>query len=84
MFNLQSGIHRQRFPARLTLEQARRLKLQESQVEADQNSSGRGNKFVRGQGKHTKAVTGLLVDGLNKTVISCGEDGRVKVGIYSF
>ncbi|KAF9885124.1 hypothetical protein FE257_000701 [Aspergillus nanangensis] len=28
--------------------------------------------------KHTKAVTGLMVDGLNQTVISCGLDGKVK------
>lgn len=29
--------------------------------------------------KHTKAVTGLMVDNLNRTVISCGLDGKVKV-----
>ncbi|KAF3401863.1 hypothetical protein F1880_009713 [Penicillium rolfsii] len=28
--------------------------------------------------KHTKAVTGLMVDNLNRTVISCGLDGKVK------
>jgi U3 small nucleolar RNA-associated protein 21 len=29
--------------------------------------------------KHTKAVTGLMIDNLNRTVISCGLDGKVKV-----
>jgi hypothetical protein len=29
--------------------------------------------------KHTKAVTGLMVDNLNRTVISCSLDGKVKV-----
>ncbi|KAJ5152835.1 uncharacterized protein N7482_009313 [Penicillium canariense] len=28
--------------------------------------------------KHSKAVTGLMVDNLNRTVISCGLDGKVK------
>jgi U3 small nucleolar RNA-associated protein 21 len=28
--------------------------------------------------KHTKAVTGLMIDSLNRTVVSCGLDGKVK------
>ncbi|KAJ5469430.1 hypothetical protein N7539_009048 [Penicillium diatomitis] len=32
----------------------------------------------RSADKHTKAVTGLMVDNLNRTVISCGLDGKVK------
>ncbi|KAE9990570.1 hypothetical protein EG327_001253 [Venturia inaequalis] len=76
MFNLQSGMHRQRFPPRLTQKQAQRLRAQqlESGIDGLQDSS----PFARGQGKHAKAVTGLQVDGLNKTVISCGADGKVK------
>lgn len=31
--------------------------------------------------KHTKAVTGLWVDGLNQTITSCGLDGKVKVSL---
>jgi U3 small nucleolar RNA-associated protein 21 len=76
MYNLQSGIKRQRFPAPLTKKQAERLKAQ-----ASENVESRiedGKKFVRGQGKHTKAVTGLQVDSLNQTVVSCGADGMVK------
>ncbi|OJJ35746.1 hypothetical protein ASPWEDRAFT_40984 [Aspergillus wentii DTO 134E9] len=57
MFNLQSGSHRQSFPAR-PLKPYDRRKTEEA--------------------KHTKAVTGLMVDGLNQTVISCGLDGKVK------
>lgn len=81
MFNLQSGIHRQRFPAKLTPQQAKRLKLQqleEDSIELDDKPKN----FARGQGKHSKAVTGITVDNLNRTVISCGDDGKVKVSTY--
>ncbi|KAF1348835.1 Utp21 specific WD40 associated putative domain-containing protein [Delphinella strobiligena] len=80
MFNLQSGNHRQRYPARLTPAQARQLKL--DLLKADEEIAPAANiknaKFYRGQGKHTDAVTGLAVDNLNRTVISCGADGRIK------
>jgi U3 small nucleolar RNA-associated protein 21 len=76
MFNLQSGIHRQRFPPRLTTTQAKRLKAQQMEVITEPRNSKM--KFLRGIGKHTKAVTGVQVDALNRTVISCGEDGKVK------
>ncbi|KAB8253847.1 Utp21 specific WD40 associated putative domain-containing protein [Aspergillus pseudonomiae] len=36
-------------------------------------SRGRGNGA-----KHSKAVTGVAIDGLNQTIISCGLDGKVK------
>ncbi|OCK86302.1 WD repeat-containing protein 36 [Lepidopterella palustris CBS 459.81] len=80
MFNLQSGIHRQRFPARLTVIQAKKLKIQQEEAEdmmisMDPNAP---KKYTRGQGKHTKAVTGIVVDSLNRIVISCGADGKVK------
>jgi U3 small nucleolar RNA-associated protein 21 len=75
MFNLQSGMHRQRFPPRLTPKQAQRLEAQQAGAEATHAAQ---NTFARGQGKHSKAVTGLQVDGLNRTVISCGADGKVK------
>lgn len=80
MFNLQSGNHRQRYPARLTPAQARQLKI--DLLKADDEIVPTSNlakaKFYRGQGKHTSAVTGLAVDNLNRTVISCGADGRIK------
>lgn len=80
MFNLQSGIHRQRFPARLTPNQAKKLKLRQEGDVLEEQLPDEPQKFARGQGKHTRAVTGLVVDSLNRTVISCGADGRVKVG----
>ncbi|KAL8707686.1 MAG: hypothetical protein Q9220_007348 [cf. Caloplaca sp. 1 TL-2023] len=75
MFNLQSGILRQRFPAPITPAQAKKLKIQQLN---EQEPSSLTPRFNPGQGKHQKAVTGLMVDSLNRTVISCGLDGRVK------
>jgi U3 small nucleolar RNA-associated protein 21 len=80
MYNLQSGIHRQRFPARLTPKQAKELKIRQHQAQdLVETTSGSSQKYSRGQGKHTGAITGIAVDSLNRTVITCGEDGKVKV-----
>ncbi|KAF2761410.1 WD-repeat protein-like protein [Pseudovirgaria hyperparasitica] len=79
MYNLQSGMRRQRFPPPLTPKQAQRLKTEleeEEEIIAEPYSAPK--KFHRGQGKHTNAVTGLVVDSLNRTVVSCGADGKVK------
>lgn len=76
MFNLQSGMHRQRFPPRLTTVQAKKLKAHQMEMVSD--SKNRTQKYLRGVGKHNSAVTGIQVDSLNRTVISCGEDGKVK------
>jgi U3 small nucleolar RNA-associated protein 21 len=75
MFNLQSGIHRRSFPARISALQVknRRLRKGNQMLGADQNG---GSEI--GDGKHMKEVTGLMVDGLNRNVVSCGLDGRVK------
>lgn len=79
MFNLQSGIHRQRYPARLTPAQAKQLQLDLAKAEEAIAPVDSGKKkFYRGQGKHTAAVTGVAVDNLNRTVISCGADGKIK------
>ena len=66
MFNLQSGRHQQSFPA---LSTKPGLKDHRKNPLAVDNANT----------KHTKAVTGLMVDNLNQTVISCGLDGKVKV-----
>lgn len=63
MFNMQSGQHRQSFPARLPAARSKVSALATASVSS----------------KHTKAVTGLMVDSLNRTVVSCGLDGKVKV-----
>ena len=82
MFNLQSGKHRNRFPSRLTPAQLRQLKLQQlkalDKVDRLQAHTGSKTSFMPGTGKHTRAVTGIVVDPLNKNVISCSLDGTVK------
>ena len=67
MFNLQSGIHRQRFPPKSTPGQAKRLRQQ-------QITSGEEAQISP---QHTNRVTGIAVDNVNKTVISCGLDGAI-------
>ena len=67
MFNLQSGIHRQRFPPMPLTVQAKRLRQQ--QIDSEENAP-----IVRG---HINRVTGIAVDNVNKTVISCGLDGAI-------
>lgn len=78
-FNLQSGIQRQKFPTSLTPGQARKLKMSHA---AGNDASGTGldgtRKYAMGEGRHKRAVTGLMVDGLNKILISCGLDGKIK------
>lgn len=74
MFNLQSGIYRQRFPSTLTPGQAKKLRL----THGVQSNDHGPKKFALGQGKHTKAISGLMVDSLNRTVISCALDGKIK------
>lgn len=79
MFNLQSGLHRQRYPSRLTPAQARKLKMQQLTASENEVNESRGKKqFQSGLGKHTKAVTGITVDSLNKNIISCSLDGKIK------
>lgn len=80
MFNLQSGLHRQRFPSKLTPAQARHLKMQQlKQLDnATQLQSRSQPKFAQGTGKHVGSVTGIVVDSMNKLVISCSLDGTIK------
>lgn len=67
MFNLQSGVDRQRFPPRLKPSQAKELKANPD--EADSVLAAR-----RG---HTSTITGIVVDNLNQTVISSSLDGSL-------
>jgi U3 small nucleolar RNA-associated protein 21 len=82
MFNLQSGLLRQRFPSRLTPTQAKRAKLQKTSDPAIGISRSL-KRIGPGEGKHSKTVSGLVVDGLNRIVISCGLDGKLKVSSAS-
>jgi U3 small nucleolar RNA-associated protein 21 len=83
MYNLQSGQHRRRFPSKLTPAEAKKYKLQQLQAEESmfETDMDAPRKFAKGEGKHKGAVTGLAVDGLNRTIISSGDDGKVKVSI---
>lgn len=79
MFNLQSGILRQRFPPALTHPQAKKLKTAHENLGVID-----GPKLYNlGEGKHRKAVSGLMVDSLNRTVISSGLDGKLKFWEFS-
>ncbi|CRK41928.1 hypothetical protein BN1723_018920, partial [Verticillium longisporum] len=77
MYNLQSGIHRQRFPAKLTPAQAREIRIQQLKT-GDDSIQVAGGGFLQGTGRHTKAVTGIIVDSMNKHIVSCSLDGKIK------
>ena len=79
-FNLQSGVQRQKFPSSLTPGQARKLKMSHAAGGNNASAIGRDGtrKYALGEGRHKRAVTGLMVDGLNKMLISCGLDGKIK------
>ncbi len=66
LFNMQSGQHRQSYPRKV-----------------NNKFTNEGAGPVRQSNisaKHTKAVTGLAIDSLNRTIVSCDLDGKVKVG----
>ncbi|PLB44673.1 snoRNA binding protein [Aspergillus steynii IBT 23096] len=64
MFNMQSGAHRLRLPGR--------------GMKRKSNFDKKSSLAFENNTKHTKAVTGLWIDGLNQTIISCSLDGKVK------
>jgi len=78
MFNLQSGLHRQRYPSKLTPAQARKFKIEQIQDAEGGNETRPNKKLQPGLGKHKKAVTGLVVDSLNQNIVSCSLDGKIK------
>ncbi|KAF1836178.1 Utp21-domain-containing protein [Decorospora gaudefroyi] len=79
MYNLQSGRFRRKFPVKLTPTEAKKYKLERLQAEdALDLAHDSLRRFAKGEGKHKGAVTGLAVDGLNRTLISCSDDGKVK------
>ncbi|PSN66948.1 Utp21-domain-containing protein [Corynespora cassiicola Philippines] len=80
MYNLQSGQHRRRFPVRLTPAEAKALKLRKLQAEDElfPEADAPKIKYGKGEGRHKGAVTGLAVDSLNRVVISCSDDGKIK------
>ncbi|KAJ2903472.1 Utp21-domain-containing protein [Zalerion maritima] len=80
MFNLQSGLQRQKFPSTLTPAQARQVKMQQLK-QADTVSklrSGATTPYPAGVGRHTKAITGLVISPVHAWVVSCSLDGKVR------
>lgn len=67
MFNLQSGIHRQRFPPKPTVGQAKKLKQQQTLSGDDAQTPL----------QHMSRIIGIAVDNVNKTVVSCDVMGVV-------
>ncbi|RKF63190.1 U3 small nucleolar RNA-associated protein 21-like protein [Erysiphe neolycopersici] len=78
MYNLQSGLHRSSFPPKLSPGQARNLLTEKPAIVNEKNENIFKSKYSLGRGKHTSAVTGLVVDSLNKNIFSCSLDGKVK------
>ncbi|KKY27069.1 putative snorna binding protein [Phaeomoniella chlamydospora] len=70
MFNLQSGMHRQRFPPRLNPNEVKQQRLKALQD---------GHDDITSSAAHDRELTGVAVDNLNEHVISCGLDGAVKI-----
>lgn len=68
MFNLQSGIHRQRFPPKITAAVAKKLREQQLIIDGEDSKSARG---------HTNTITGVIVDSLNQIVLSSSLDGWI-------
>ena len=68
MYNLQSGIHRQRFPPKLSPAQVKQLRLRELQ----------NNDGMHGTRGHRDSIKGIAIDTLNQTVVSCSLDGSIK------
>ncbi len=67
MFNLQSGSHRQRFPPRIKPAHLKQLQAQQYDVDS---------LLERLKG-HKDAITGIVVDNLNKTLVSSSLDGTI-------
>jgi U3 small nucleolar RNA-associated protein 21 len=67
MYNLQSGMHRQRFPPRIKPAQAKQLNNQQYDA----------NDLLESMKGHRNAITGIVVDSLNETTVSSSLDGTV-------
>ncbi|KAE8348432.1 Utp21 specific WD40 associated putative domain-containing protein [Aspergillus coremiiformis] len=70
IFNMQSGLHRRSFP-----HHGPKIYI----------TSKRGS-FAASNGnsaRHNRGVTGLAINGLNQTIVSCGLDGKVKFWDFS-
>jgi U3 small nucleolar RNA-associated protein 21 len=66
-YNLQSGTHRQRFPPKLKPAQAKQLKDQSFDPE----------QLLASHRGHKDAITGIMVDNLNKNMVTTSLDGSI-------
>ncbi len=67
MYNLQSGIHRRKFPPKLSPVDIKQLRLH--QLRNDTELADRG---------HHGSVSGIAVDALNQSMVSCSLDGSIR------
>lgn len=67
MYNLQSGIHRRKFPPQLTPAEVKQVRLR--QLRSDTEMANRG---------HHGSVSGITVDALNQSMVSCSLDGSIR------
>lgn len=72
MYNLQSGIHRQRFPPKLSPADTKRWRLRQLQ---------NGDQSVN-QGHHG-TITGITVDSVNQSMVSCSLDGSIRFWTFA-
>ncbi|KKA21073.1 WD repeat protein [Rasamsonia emersonii CBS 393.64] len=76
MFNLQSGIHRQRFPGPLRSSKSKGTQMQTGAASSVHSYAPNGIQ-INTKEKHTKAVTGLAVDSLNRNLFWDFVSGRL-------
>ncbi|ERF69345.1 hypothetical protein EPUS_08818 [Endocarpon pusillum Z07020] len=67
MYNLQSGMHRRKFPPKLTPAEVKQVRLR--QLRSDTEMANRG---------HHGSVSGITVDALNQSMVSCSLDGSIR------
>ena len=83
-FNLQSGFHRQHYPASFSDAQRKKLEASNPQLAKYLALPKAQSRKLLNVGKHTKAVTGLEVESLNRVLVSSSEDGTIKVSSSHF
>ena len=80
MYNLQSGYHRQRYPAKVTPAQARMRKMAKQESRPSRNdANGHRSLSVSYATENDRAIVGLAVDVLNRTVLCSTRNGIIKV-----
>ena len=80
MYNLQSGYHRQRYPAKSTMARARMQRIaQGERPNSTHRINSGGQMSTKSQAGGHPAILGIAVDSLNRTVICCTRNGIINV-----